>query len=545
MKVSWYVALFMMVTVVGVTGLETVPTDVSRRTWETVTEDGVTISYNLYAPRGVTQLTPVVIIGHGVSANKEMMASYAVELAHQGYVVAALDWRGHGRSTGNLDRNRLHFDIEAVALDIPVREPHADLDRIALVGYSMGGFPTYQYAASHPTVEAWVGVGTSADGSISSVTNPKNVLMVIAKYDEAFSPERAKIPMVNLTGVPLEDIQFETLYGSMKEGTARKIHVVKWADHLTTAWDGEFITSATSWIAETFGDPRTNVIYYERVAFLFTGLAGLVGLIFTLSSVLADTLNLKSQGHALVKTFEGLSLGKFVAKYYAVTLLLFPSMIVLSPLLLTPLPFAAFPTVLTGGLGLNLLIFSWLQTRKEGTSLKRMLTDDMTKNLRMWVFSVVITFVFLIMYYSVVGLHFLGTIPSSPRLMYTVLYVGVLFCSFLSYSFFIQKVSVPLLDSKLKIRNSPMKSVVESFFNFSLIFSWFAVVVLVPCTIIGNYFLAIILILMVPMFLFMSFFCVYMERITGSVVPSAVLHAVWLGLMTTTLSPYVFGFGLM
>ncbi len=545
MKVTWYVAIFVMVTVVGVTGLETVPTDVSNRTCETVTEDGVTISYNLYAPRGVTQLTPVVIIGHGVSANKEMMASYAVELAHQGYVVAALDWRGHGRSTGALNRDRLHFDIEAVALDIPVREPYADLGRIALVGYSMGGFPTYQYAASHPNVEAWVGVGTSADGSISSVTNPKNVLMVIAKYDEAFSPERAKIPMVNLTGVPLKDIQFETLYGSMKEGTARKIHVVKWADHLTTAWDGEFITSATSWIAETFGDPRTNVVFYERVAFLFTGLAGLVGLIFTLSSVLADTLNVRFQGHTVSAAFEGLSLGRFIARYYAVTLLLFPSMIVFSPLLLTPLPFAAFPTILTGGLGLNLFIFCWLQTRKEGISIKRMLRDDVTKNLRMWVFSGVITFVFMIMYYFVVGLHFLGTVPSSPKLMYTVLYVVVLFCSFLFYSFFIQKVSVTFLDSKLRIRNSRIKVVVESLFNFGLIYSWFAIVVLVPCTVIGNYFLAIVLILMVPMFLFMSFFSVYMGRITGSVVPNAVLHAVWLGLMTTTLSPYVFGFGLM
>jgi hypothetical protein len=65
------------------------------------------------------------------------------------------------------------------------------------------------------------------------------------------------------------------------------------------------------------------------------------------------------------------------------------------------------------------------------------------------------------------------------------------------------------------------------------------------CVILGNFFFAMILILMVPIFLFLTSFNVFMEKVTGSVVPSAVLQAVWLGLIITTLSPFGAGAGIL
>ena len=62
------------------------------------TADGISIAYDLYRPAPGVPPPPVVIIGHGVVVNKEMMASLALELAAGGCTVAALDWRGHGAS---------------------------------------------------------------------------------------------------------------------------------------------------------------------------------------------------------------------------------------------------------------------------------------------------------------------------------------------------------------------------------------------------------------------------------------------------------------
>jgi len=534
-----YVALvFIGLTIVGIVGINILPVNSSTVTLQTVTTDGVTIFYNLYQPKGLTQKRPAVIMGHGIMVNKEMMTNFATELVTQGYIVVTLDWRGHGQSTGDLTREGLYLDLEAVVTDIPVHAP-ADMERIALLGYSMGGFPTYQYAVNHSTVKAWVGVGAAADGSISDKTTPQNVLMIIAKYDEAFSPERAKESMVALTGAELDKIEFEKVYGSINNGTARKIHVVPGADHLTTPWNSDFVMTATSWIGETFeGSPPdiSVMVFHKRVVLLFTGLTGLVGLLCVLSFMAAEKVGITSDGPSLV--LESLSVSSFIGKYYVVTLLLVFTMVLFLPLFLTPLPFTALLTTLTGGLGVNMLVYCWILARKEENPIKMILKENLCQGPKIWIFSVGITVVFMGCYYFLVGLHFLGMVPSLPRIPYLVLYTVILFFIFWGYSFFIQKVSNPFLERKLKIKNSTARFLLIATTTFVLIYSWFAVIVLIPCIVMNNFFYAMILILMVPIFLFVSFFGVFMERVTGSTIPNAVLQSVWLGVVITTLSPY-------
>lgn len=531
--------LFLGLALIGTVGINVVPS-VSKVTLHTVTEDGVTIVYNIYQLNALTQETPVVIMGHGILVNKEMMTGFAMELANQGYIVASLDWRGHGQSTGDLSaRDGLYRDLEAVIADIPSHAP-ADMERIALLGYSMGGSPTYAYAAEHPAVKAWIGVGTAPDPGISDTNVPHNVLVVIAKYDEAFSPESARKEMTTLTGYAPDDIEFEKVYGSITEGTARKIHVVPGADHLTTPWNSDFVLAATSWVKETFNGSTPDIsvmVFHQRVILLVVGLTGMIGFLFTFSSILAEKWHIH-RGTSADITKE-LTVLSFVGKYYVVTLLLFFTMVLFIPLFLTPLPFAALLATLTGGLSINMLVYCWFLARKNGNSIKVILKDNLSLDSKTWTFSVVITVIFMVFYYFLVGLHYLGVVPSATRAPYLALFCGVLFFSFWFYSIFVQKVSTPFLHRKLKVKSAKATFVLDSFINFLLIYSWFVIIVLVPCIIINNYFLAMILILMVPIFLFMSFFSVHMERITGSTIPTAVLHGVWLGFVVITLTPYV------
>ena len=143
--------------------LSAYPGGVRRTGHRARTADGVSIAYDLYRPAPGATPPPVVIIGHGVVVNKEMMAALALELAAGGCGVAALDWRGHGASGGRLgQRDGLARDLTAVAADLPRRAPESDMDRLALVGFSMGGPPTFRYAAGSEATRAWVGLGTVA-----------------------------------------------------------------------------------------------------------------------------------------------------------------------------------------------------------------------------------------------------------------------------------------------------------------------------------------------------------------------------------------------
>ncbi|MGC1122595.1 MAG: alpha/beta fold hydrolase [Candidatus Methanofastidiosia archaeon] len=539
-KRAGIVAVAIMLFAAGVIGLHTPP--VSSSTYHTTTSDGVTIFYDLYQPQSSDSassgLHPVVFIGHGIMVNKEMMTNFAVELAAQGYIVANVDWRGHGWSTGELTREGLTKDLEAVLSDVAVRSP-ADMNRIVLLGYSMGGFPTFQYAVDNPVVQAWVGVGTAPDENMCSLETPRNVLILIARYDEAFSPEEARIPMSALTGVPAEDIEYGKVYGNLHDGTARSLRVVERADHLITPWNSDFIFTATSWIAQTFGDLyEPTSLFHQRVLYLILGIAGLLGLVVSLCYVLSHHFNLEPIPAVSIP----MSLPRFIGFYYVTTLLLIFTMVLFAPLVLTPLPFTAMLTMLTGGLGVNILFYSWVLYRRQHISLLGTIKENLSRGFNIWIFSGAVAVVFIVGYYLLIGSQFLGMIPSRPRIVYLGLYTVILFWVFLSYSLFIQKCSLPIL-SQVKIENRVIKFCFTAFLNFFLIYSWFFIVVMSICVILGNFFFAMILILMVPIFLFLTFFSVFMEKLTGSVVPNAVLQAVWLGLVITTLSP--FGAGIL
>lgn len=526
---------------VGVTGLHTPP--VLHSTHTTWTSDTVSICYDLYQPRSgpaSPEPHPVVFIGHGIMVNKEMMTNFALELASQGYIVANIDWRGHGQSTGDLAAEGLMRDLEAVLSDVAARSP-SDMNRMALLGYSMGGFPTFQYAVENPTVRAWVGVGTAPDESVCSPEVPKNVLILIARYDEAFSPEEAKVSMSALTGVPVEEIQYGKVYGDYDEGTARSLDIVERADHLTTPWNSDFIVTATSWISQAFGESyEPTSLFHERVLYLVLGVTGFMGLLVALCYLLSHWVDLKPATPVSIP----MSLPRFAGGYYVVTLLLVFTVVVFAPLVLTPLPFTAMLTMLTGGLGVNMLFYSWVIYRKKNISLFNTVNESLSRGFRIWIFSGAVTLVFVVGYYLLVGSQFLGMIPSRPRIVYLGLYIVILFWIFLSYSLFIQKCSLPIL-SRLSFDSRILRFSVAALLNFLLIYSWFAIVIMSICVILGSFFFAMVLILMVPIFLFLTFFSVFMERLTGSIVPNAVLQAVWLGLVITTLSPLGAGAGIL
>ena len=77
--------------------------------YQTLTSaDGTKLASLVYTPTNTTTGDlPGIVVCHGFTCNKQAMQGIALELVKCGFVVVALDFRGHGESEGNLDADRL------------------------------------------------------------------------------------------------------------------------------------------------------------------------------------------------------------------------------------------------------------------------------------------------------------------------------------------------------------------------------------------------------------------------------------------------------
>lgn len=538
-------------TLVGAIGLNMTPANIVREAHTTTTSDGVTISFNVYYESNIPKNRPIIIIGHGVFVNKEMMTNYAMELAARDFVVASLDWRGHGQSGGTLDTSKLRLDLDAVIAAIPGIMPSANMSNLGLIGYSMGGLATFPYAASHPNVKAWVGVGTTPNGTISNTTNPRNALVVVGTLDEGFSIQEIQGQMVNMTGATSANaVQTDYLYGNISKGTAREIDVIPFADHLAVPWDSRFITAATDWIVRTFDNvvpDQTFTVYNERLILLIVGLIGLVGLIYGVSLILARVLKIAKEGDdANVReqetTVDAEMTGKqLVISYYAWSLLLIPTAIIPGLTFFLPLFVTSFVATLVATLAINIFLLMWRYLKKRGISLLQVMKANLA-GWRIWLLSIAIAAIFIVGFYFIVGLNYLGVIPSVSRAGYIPIYGVIMFLSYLIYAIFNNKILEPFLDRKITMKNEKIRYILKSLVIFLLLYSWFFITIMLLYAASVALFpfvrlTILILIMMAPFFLFGSFGMNYLQRLTGSSLPNVLLQIVFLTPLIVTLSP--------
>jgi 3-oxoadipate enol-lactonase len=88
---------------------------------------------------------PPIVLLHGLSATRRNVVQGSRQLVRRGYRLIAYDARGHGASTSapSYGYRDLIDDLEAVLA-------HLGLDRVALVGSSMGAATAMGFALEHP-----------------------------------------------------------------------------------------------------------------------------------------------------------------------------------------------------------------------------------------------------------------------------------------------------------------------------------------------------------------------------------------------------------
>ena len=265
--------------------------------------DGMIMSGLLYIPAGATHDDPApgILAIHGYINSRETQDGFAIEFARRGYVVLALDQTGHGISDpptfangyGGPDGLRYLRSLDFV-----------DKDNIGLEGHSMGGWAVAIATEVYP--EAYrsillVGSSTGTAGAPEGdAVSPRNLGIIFSEWDEfsrfmwsADIPKDIRISdkLKTVFGTT-EQVEIGRLYGSVAEGTARKLYmpqVTHPGDHLST----EAIGNAMEWMQATLEGghdlPPSDQIWYWKEIGTLLALLGAILFIFPCGVLLLHT----------------------------------------------------------------------------------------------------------------------------------------------------------------------------------------------------------------------------------------------------------------
>ncbi len=154
--------------------------------------DGFALSYDYYKGSGNK---PVLLL-HMLGRSKEDWKEFALQLQSRGYDVLAIDFRGHGSSSGNLamfsadDFNSMVLDVEAALNFFP------DTEQISIVGASIGANIALKYAAKNQGIlrvvllspgKEYRGVNIEQDAK-----GFKGKVLMAASKEDAYSYESVK-----------------------------------------------------------------------------------------------------------------------------------------------------------------------------------------------------------------------------------------------------------------------------------------------------------------------------------------------------------------
>ena len=262
--------------------------------------NGTMMSGLLYVPSGVTNKNPApgIVAIPGYINSRETQDGFAIEFARRGYVVLAADQTGHGYSDPPAFANGFGGpDALAYLRSLDI----VDKNNIGLEGHSMGGWAVLiaanVYSDSYRSI-VLEGSSTGTFGAPAGTSSfPRNLGLVFSKYDEFSqlmwnSPTAQGIvnsPKLQAVFGISDTIQVGRLYGSIADGTARKLYqpaVTHPGDHIST----EAIGDAIEWMQATLQGgkpiPPSDQIWYWKEIGTLIALIGAVLFLFPMGALL-------------------------------------------------------------------------------------------------------------------------------------------------------------------------------------------------------------------------------------------------------------------
>jgi dienelactone hydrolase len=230
---------------------------------------------------------PTVVIAHGFAGSQQLMRSFALTFARNGYTAVTFDFAGHGRNprglSGNLEQvdgatRRLIDDVARVATYARERGD----GRIAVLGHSMASDIVVRFAQGDPAVGAVIAVSMFSPAVTAS--SPRNLLAIAGDWEGTL--KREALRAVGLFTAP-QQAQPGVTYGDFAAGTARRAAFSPNAEHVSVLFDEVTMQESLAWLYQSFGIARDGAVRTDgRGPWIVTLLGGLVLLGWPLSSLL-------------------------------------------------------------------------------------------------------------------------------------------------------------------------------------------------------------------------------------------------------------------
>jgi len=254
--------------------------------------NGIPIRAKLLRPVEATAENPLpgAVYIHGYQNNRETSDAYCMEMARRGFVMLCIDAIGRGNSGIPNDLDDPDFDETyggQTSFEYLKALPYVDAERAGMMGHSLGAEMAYAVALEDPTVKALV-ISGFAYREDASPDNPKNMLMMIGKYDEYrermtgvddIEADWMSSPQTRAAFAG-EDPQLGTTYGDFANGTARRVFVPK-AIHIQVSHGKAPVAEALEWMRnalnpseELWVDADSQVWHIKEWATLIAMLAG-------------------------------------------------------------------------------------------------------------------------------------------------------------------------------------------------------------------------------------------------------------------------------
>ncbi|MFW9948768.1 MAG: alpha/beta hydrolase [Candidatus Thorarchaeota archaeon] len=537
---------FLTVYIIGAILIFTVPFSVkSTYGLYTTTDDGVSIAFNVFEPKDGGSNKPAFLIGHGSMVNKEMVKGYALELAAAGFVAVPFDFRGHGQS-GSGGTDNMTKDVVAIREYLSARGD-IDMNSLGYIGYSMGGLGQALIEVDL-SFKCFIGIGTWLDPSLrkGNLTDPLNVLLIQAIFDEAVDLSRLKESISNRTGLPLSLIYTNRIYGSFNQGNASMIYLDDDSNHLKVAWDYNFIREARDWAINSFNlDIKDENFYvYVRAIILLIQVIGGIVFFFLIIGPITKLIIISKENRERdekieyfeIKT-EEIPKREIIIKAILFSLILaLPGILIFFPILLIlPLAVAAFVMALLYGQIFGLFILLWRIGKKVNYKFRDMFENifkDKDKLVRDLILGAILSVILYLIVYSSIGLNYLGLAPSLEKVwtmpIFFILSLIVLLIQNLLMQTIIQRKYTTSFKDIVKV----------IFLGFLFPFLYFFVYLLILGFITRSFFyFGTFLPISVVMFLLTSAVCVISYKYTGNILVGAIIGALLLSFLIVTMSP--------
>ncbi|CAN1213254.1 alpha/beta hydrolase [Tumidithrix helvetica PCC 7403] len=194
---------------------------------------------------------PVVLLCHGVSSTKEMMAPLAIELARHGVAALAYDSGGFGESYARpYSEDKNLDDARAVVAFVRAYKKNLDPQQIGIGGHSMGGATALNLAGVDSRLMTTIVLGMRGDANPIA---PPNLLIGGGLYEQFHPPRLMREMLRDATGSAIAE--FQTV-GDFAKGRARRFAVSPTADHLIEPYDTLLMEEVANWATQAFNLPK-------------------------------------------------------------------------------------------------------------------------------------------------------------------------------------------------------------------------------------------------------------------------------------------------